>query len=94
MASTVVQTSGDTAVSARDAADRLQGNLRLSMKSENSLPEMLMAAPFAINFLGQLRLLAFSDSALKISLEKPDKGFDYLKPVTDDFSLPKNANHC
>ncbi|KAL9630390.1 MAG: hypothetical protein Q9164_006441 [Protoblastenia rupestris] len=88
MASTVVQTSSDSGVSTPDAAARLQGRLRLSMKSENNLPEMLMAAPFAINFLGQLRLLAFSDSALKISLEKPDKGFDYIKPqASKAFSL-------
>ena len=79
MASTIVETSGDASVSTQKAAERLQANLRLSMKPENSLPEMLMVAPFAINFLGRLRLLAFSDSALRIPLEKPDKGFDYLK---------------
>lgn len=57
------------------------------MKPENSLPQMLMAAPFAISFLGQLRILTFSDSALKISLQKPDKGFEYLKYVLKDSSL-------
>ncbi|KAL9636882.1 MAG: hypothetical protein Q9204_002081 [Flavoplaca sp. TL-2023a] len=79
MASTIVQTTGEAAFSRKEAADRLQTNLRLSMKPENSLPQMLMAAPFAISFLGQLRILTFSDSALKISLQKPDKGFEYLK---------------
>ncbi|KAL8689044.1 MAG: hypothetical protein Q9218_005193 [Villophora microphyllina] len=85
----MVRESTDMAESTQEASSRLQDSLRLSMKSENNLREMLMAARFAINFLGQLRLLAFSDDALKISLGKPEKGFDYLKS-----SYPQELLEC
>lgn len=61
------------------AADRIQQELRQSLKQNQSLPELLTSAPFAINFLGQLKLLAFSENALRITLQQPDNGFEYLK---------------
>lgn len=39
----------------------------------HDIPEILIVALFAIKFSGQLRLLAISDSASKISLYKLDK---------------------
>lgn len=60
------------------AANRVQQELRESLKQNQSLPELLTSAPLAINFLGQLRLLVFSENAVRITLQQPDKSFKYL----------------
>ena len=65
--------------SRKTAATRVQQELRLSLKQNKTLPELLTSAPFAINFLGQLRLLAFSDSAVRITLQRPENGFKHLQ---------------
>jgi hypothetical protein len=40
---------------------------------------MLMTAPLAINLLGHIKLLAFSDHALRIRLREPKNGFIHLQ---------------
>jgi hypothetical protein len=67
------------AVDRREAAGRLQQDLKLSLGQSQSLPDMLMTAPLAINLLGQIKLLAFSDHALRIRLQEPRDGFKYLQ---------------
>ena len=67
------------AIARRGAADRIQQDLRLSIGQSQSLPDMLMTAPLAINLLGNLKLLAFSDHALHIRLREPRNGFKYLE---------------
>jgi hypothetical protein len=66
-------------IARRGAADRVQQDLRLSIGQSQSLPDMLMTAPLAINLLGNLKLLAFSDHALRIRLREPRNGFKYLE---------------
>ncbi|KAK0111108.1 hypothetical protein ONS95_001485 [Cadophora gregata] len=73
-------TDQQQAVARRDAANRVQQDIRLSLGQTQSLPEMLMSAPLAINLLGQIKLLAFSDHALRIQrLQPPRSGFKYLE---------------
>ena len=81
MMATAVQPFSKTALAEESTADRIQQELRLSLKQSQSLPNLLTSAPFAINFLGQLRLHAFSEHALRITLESPEGsvGFKYLK---------------
>lgn len=74
-----VAKASDLAVARREAARRLQQDLKLSLCQGQSLPDMLMMAPLAINLLGQIKLLAFSDKALCIQLEEPRSGFEYLQ---------------
>lgn len=69
------------AIARREAANRLQQDLRLSLGQRQSLPDMLMTAPLAISLLGQIKLLAFSDHALRIRLREPRDGFKYLQSV-------------
>jgi hypothetical protein len=69
----------DLVVARREAAGRLQQDLKLSLGQSQSLPDMLMTAPLAINLLGQIKLLAFSDQALRIRLQEPRDGFKYLQ---------------
>lgn len=71
--------AGDLTVARREAAGRLQQDLKLSLGQGQSLPNMLMTAPLAINLLGQIKLLAFSDEALCIHLQEPRSGFKYLQ---------------
>ncbi|KAL7800903.1 hypothetical protein V8C43DRAFT_302111 [Trichoderma afarasin] len=74
--------ASDVAVARREAARRLQQDLKLSLGQGQSLPDMLMMAPLAINLLGQIKLLAFSDKALCIHLEEPRSGFQHLQRKT------------
>jgi hypothetical protein len=67
------------AVARRDAANRVQQDIRLSLGQTQSIPDMLMSAPLAINLLGQIKLLAFSDQALRIRLREPRGGFKHLQ---------------
>lgn len=76
---TEVSKASDLAAARRKAAGRLQQDLKLSLGQGQSLPDMLMMAPLAINLLGQIKLLAFSDKALCIHLEEPKDGFKYLQ---------------
>ncbi|KAN0103471.1 hypothetical protein V8E51_011784 [Hyaloscypha variabilis] len=64
---------------ARHAANRVQQDIRLSLGQTQSIPDMLMSAPLAINLLGQIKLLAFSDQALRIRLREPRGGFKHLQ---------------
>ncbi len=66
-------------IARREAAAQMQQDLRLSLAKTHSLPDILMTAPWAINLIGQIKLLAFSDSALRINLEAPMRGFQYLR---------------
>ncbi|KAL6798171.1 hypothetical protein J3E68DRAFT_449169 [Trichoderma sp. SZMC 28012] len=77
-----VMKASDVAVARREAARRLQQDLKLSLGQGQSLPDMLMMAPLAINLLGQIKLLAFSDKALCIHLEEPRSGFQHLQRKT------------
>ena len=78
--SAAVQRTAHGAAMKKTAANRVQEELLLSLKQTNSLPELLTTAPFAINFLGQIKLLAFSDNALRISLQRPEGGrFKHLE---------------
>ncbi|EMD61588.1 hypothetical protein COCSADRAFT_39290 [Bipolaris sorokiniana ND90Pr] len=63
----------------RAAAAQLQQDIRLSLGQTQSLPDMLMSAPLAINLLGNIKLLAFTDHALRIRLTEPHKGFQHLR---------------
>lgn len=74
-----VMKASDVVVARREAARRLQQDLKLSLGQGQSLPDMLMMAPLAINLLGQIKLLAFSDKALCIHLEEPRSGFQHLQ---------------
>ncbi|QYT05239.1 hypothetical protein H0G86_012133 [Trichoderma simmonsii] len=74
--------ASDVVVARREAARRLQQDLKLSLGQGQSLPDMLMMAPLAINLLGQIKLLAFSDKALCIHLEEPRSGFQHLQRKT------------
>jgi hypothetical protein len=67
------------AVERKNLADRVQAEIRQSVKQVNNLPNYLTLAPYAIYSLGKLRLLAFSHSALRIKLEKPEGGFIHLR---------------
>lgn len=71
--------ASDLAVARREAARRLQQDLKLSLGQGQSLPDMLIIAPLAINLLGQIKLLAFSDKALCITLEEPGGNFEHLQ---------------
>lgn len=77
----IVKRDHNLAVARREAASRLQQDLKLSLGQSQSLPDMLMTAPLAINLLGQIKLLAFSDHALRIRLREPRGGFKYLQYV-------------
>ncbi|KAK1829438.1 hypothetical protein QBC39DRAFT_356565 [Podospora conica] len=66
------------AIARRKAAGYLQQDIKLSLGQSQSLPDMLMTAPLAINLLGQIKLLAFTDDALRIRLTEPRGGFRYL----------------
>jgi hypothetical protein len=78
-----VQNQGDSQVVARrQAASRVQQDIRLSLGQTQSLPHMLMTAPLAVNLLGNIKLLAFSDHALRIRLQEPRGGFQYLQKAT------------
>ncbi|KAJ8131260.1 hypothetical protein O1611_g2363 [Lasiodiplodia mahajangana] len=60
------------------------GEITLSHESEDSvmqllnnspnIPDLLITAPLAINLLGSMRLLAFSDAALRVNLPPPQNG--------------------
>jgi hypothetical protein len=63
----------------REAATQMQQDLRLTLAKTHSLPDIVMTAPWAINLIGQIKLLAFSDNALRIKLEEPMRGFQYLR---------------
>ncbi|KAK4463239.1 hypothetical protein QBC42DRAFT_305028 [Cladorrhinum samala] len=67
------------AIARRDAVNRLQRDIKLSLGQKQNLPDMLMTAPLAINLLGQIKLLAFSDDALRIRLTEPQGGFQHLQ---------------
>ena len=70
------------AVAERQAASaQLQQDIRLSLVQNQNLPDMLMQAPAAINLLGHIKLLAFSDHALRIRLTEPNGGFQHLRQV-------------
>jgi len=69
------------AIARRDAVNRLQRDIKLSLGQKQNLPDMLMTAPLAINLLGQIKLLAFSDDALRIRLTEPQGGFQHLQYV-------------
>ncbi|KAK4099078.1 hypothetical protein N658DRAFT_560555 [Parathielavia hyrcaniae] len=61
------------------APARLHEALEKSLQQNQNLPHLLMTAPLAINLLGQIRLLAFSDQALLIQLREPGAGFRHLR---------------
>ncbi|KAK3379009.1 hypothetical protein B0T24DRAFT_716666 [Lasiosphaeria ovina] len=69
----------DVAIERRKASASLQQDIKLSLGQSQSLPDMLMTAPLAINLLGQIKLLAFTDDALRIRLTEPRGGFQYLQ---------------
>ncbi|KAK4205447.1 hypothetical protein QBC40DRAFT_260726 [Triangularia verruculosa] len=69
----------DAAIARRKAAGDLQKDIKLSLAQNHSLPDMLMTAPLAINLLGQIKLLAFSDDALHIRLTEPQGGFKHIQ---------------
>lgn len=69
----------DDLVARHEAAQRLQQDLKLSLGQNQNIPNMLMTAPTAISLLGQIRLLAFSDHALRIRLTEPRAGFKHLQ---------------
>ena len=73
------QRSDQEIIARKEAASQMQQDLGLSLAKTDSLPDMLMTAPWAINLIGQIKLLAFSDSALRISLEVPMRGFKHLR---------------
>ncbi|KAK4160285.1 hypothetical protein QBC43DRAFT_338377 [Cladorrhinum sp. PSN259] len=75
----VAQRPEDVALMRRKAAGDLQQDIKLSLAQSQSLPDMLMTAPLAINLLGQIKLLAFSDEALHIRLTEPRGGFRHLQ---------------
>ena len=81
MASSQVANAGeDHALAARrEAVASLQEDIKLSLGQGGSLPDMLMTAPLAINLLGHIKLLAFSDHALRIRLREPKNGFIHLQ---------------
>ena len=81
MAPRDVEEAQKSAVMRREAAQQLQQELRLSLAQNQSLPDMLITAPFAINLMGQMKLLAFSKHALLQKLTPPEKGFVYLRYV-------------
>lgn len=87
--SEVAQTSQDAAIARRKAADSLQQDIKLSLGQSQSLPDMLMTAPLAINLLGQIKLLAFTDGALRIRLMAPAGGFQHLQWVFSFVHFPK-----
>lgn len=66
-------------IARREMAAQMQQDIRLSLAKTHSLPDILMTAPWAINLIGQIKLLAFSDNALRINLEAPMCGFQYLR---------------
>jgi hypothetical protein len=76
-----VATQGSREVSERKkAVGKIHQELKLSLAQGESLPELLMYAPLAINFLGQIKLLAFSDHATRVQLTKPETGaFKHLR---------------
>lgn len=71
MTQVLAQEPEDVVVARRKAAANLQQDLKLSLGQSQSLPGMLRTAPLAINLLGQIELLAFSDDALRIPLTEP-----------------------
>ncbi|KXJ88128.1 hypothetical protein Micbo1qcDRAFT_214731 [Microdochium bolleyi] len=77
-----VEVRKERAVPTRETAARLQQDLKLSLGQTQSVPDMLMTAPLAINLLGQIKLLAFTDHALRIRLTEPSGGFKHLKRKT------------
>jgi len=75
-----VETRGrGAAIARRKVANCLQQDIKLSLGQSQSLPDMLMTAPLAINLLGQIKLLAFTDEALRIRLTEPRGGFQHLQ---------------
>ncbi len=64
-----------------EAARLIAQNIRLSEGPGQSLPNMLRVAPLAISLLGEIKLLAFSDQALRIQLQDPVGGFKHLRCV-------------
>lgn len=71
-------TDSEAVIARRQAAERVQRDLKLSLGQSQSLPDLLMTAPLAINLLGEIKLLAFSDKALSYELKAPIGGFQHL----------------
>lgn len=86
----VAKRAEDVALARRKAAGYLQQDIKLSLGQSQSLPDMLMTAPLAINLLGQIKLLAFTDDALRIRLTEPRGGFQHLQWV---FLASLNPRH-
>lgn len=66
------------AVSRRNAAEQVMKDLRMSLQQEDCLPTTLLEAPLVIRLLGEVKLMAFSDVALRIRLDEPRSGFKHL----------------
>lgn len=55
-------------------------DINLSLKQAESVPDILSSGPWTINYLNQLRLLAYSPNVLRITLKPRDGGhFKYIK---------------
>lgn len=55
-------------------------DINLSLKQCGSIPAILSSSPWTINYLSQLRLLAFSEAAQRVVLRHPDnKKFQFLE---------------
>lgn len=55
-------------------------DINLSLKQAGSIPALLASSPWTVNYLGQLRLLAYSESALRVVLKQPnDQPFQYIQ---------------
>ncbi|KAI0817906.1 hypothetical protein GGR55DRAFT_622514 [Xylaria sp. FL0064] len=57
------------------AVDEFHKNLKLSMLLKDDMPDFLSSAPLAINFLGHLRLLAWSGAAMVDIVREPNSSF-------------------
>ncbi|KAI1277214.1 hypothetical protein F5Y07DRAFT_407922 [Xylaria sp. FL0933] len=59
----------------KGAVDEFHKNLKLSMLLKDDMPDFLSSAPLAINFLGHLRLLAWSGAAMVDIVREPNSSF-------------------
>lgn len=63
-----------------DQVTKLHDDAKLSLAKNQNVATLLSSAPLTINLIGQVRLLAFSENAIRTKLQKPKKGgFHHLK---------------
>lgn len=70
------------------SAKQFHENLKRSLLLKDEMPDFLSSAPLVINFLGHLRLLAWSKAATVDMVRGKDSSFKYVFVNKIDINVP------